>query len=310
MDKLGFCMIKILGIPTTLGCNKKGCDLAPSALRSGGLTLALKSSNLEYEDLGDIVIDNTALSSSSIKNLDQIIETSENVFVELTRSISPGDKVLSVGGDHSMAIGTIFVSTARFSDLSLIWIDAHADCNSPQTSPTGNVHGMPLSTVLGDSLFSKFDHIPVKKENVILIGIKDVDEAEWEYLKENKITYYTIDDIVEKGMGEIWAEIDHKIGLRPLHVSMDIDGLDYDIAPGTGIVNNGGINYREIKYLVKKISTKNLVAVDIAEINPLNDIENKTRDLAIELACDYFGGKWTNYERYLHSSAVHEVASQ
>jgi len=298
-------MVKILGIPTTLGCNVKGCDLAPQYLRSDDLFSAFHSSNISFSDLGDIQIDNTPdenISSFNAKNFNKIKKVSEDVFEKILSNADSSDQVLSIGGDHSMAIGSVFASSERFNDLALIWIDAHADSNSPKTSLTGNVHGMPLSTVMGDSLFDKFNHNSVDKSKVVLLGIKDVDNAEWDYIHENKITAYTIDDIIEKGIGRIWMEIENIIGKSPLHVSMDIDGLDWEIAPGTGIINNGGINYREIKYLTKKISMQNLIALDITEINPLNDINFKTRNLATELIMDYLGGRWTEYERYLNKS--------
>lgn len=301
-------MIKVLGIPTILGCNKKGCELAPKYIRDADLISALKSSGESVEDLGDISINNTFQTdkeiNSGVINFTEIKNVVDKTFFTLTSEVKNADKFLCIGGDHSMAMGSVFAAREKHEDLAVIWIDAHADSNSPISSPTGNAHGMPLSTVVGDSLFIFFDYKAVKKSNVVLFGIKDVDQAEWDYIHENKITYYTIDDIVEKGVGKIWQEIEKKIGHLPIHVSMDIDGLDNSIAPGTGIINNGGINYREIKYLARKISQKNLVSMDLTEVNPLNDIDNKTQFLSVELISDFFRGKWTEYERYLEQSKV------
>ena len=293
-------MIKIIGIPSVLGCNTLGCNLAPQALRDSNLLKAFLLSNIDVDDLGDLIVSNTlSKSKAKAKNLDKVIQLTDKTINYLCARVKDNDKVLSIGGDHSIAISTIFTSTNRFDDSFVLWIDAHADSNSPETSPSGNIHGMPVSTVLGDSLFNNFSQKSLNKNNIVLLGIKDVDAAEWEYIKNNNITVYTIEDIVEKGIGTIWKEIKEKIGNRPLHVSLDIDGLDNGIAPGTGIINRGGINYREIKYIAKECCKQNLIALDVTEINPRNDINNKTLELAVELILDFFGGKWTEYEKYL-----------
>jgi arginase len=296
-------MLKVLGIPTNLGCNTEGCHLAPAILRDKNIIQALETTSFPIQDLGDVVVPflmpEKNRGDSKAKNLEQIVEVAKSTLRMLADNLKSSDKLLTIGGDHSIGMSTVFSSTARSEDLCVLWIDAHADCNAPETTLTGNIHGMPLSTVLGGSLFQYFDQVAVKKENAILFGIKDVDEAEWDFIRANNITAYTIDDIVGRGIGPIWQEIQAKINGRPLHVSLDIDSLDNEIAPGTGIVNQGGVNYREIKYLARQIAGQNLIALDVAEINPLRDIEDQTVDLAIELIADFFGGQWSEYERYL-----------
>ncbi|MEI7603655.1 MAG: arginase [bacterium] len=293
-------MINIFGLPSILGCNKHGCEKAPANIRQSGLFNALNSCGLSYEDCGDIEIDNFFDNKIKPKNLYKFLELTERSLNKILTLTKKQDINLYLGGDHSVAVSTVLADRMIYDDLFVLWIDDHADVNSPESSPTGNIHGMPLSTIAGDSLYKYFDKYPfVKKENIIILGAKDVDDAEWDYIRKNNISIYTIDDIVERGIGDIWTEINDKINNKPLHVSLDIDCLDWEIAPGTGIINNGGMNYREISFLARKISKQNVVGIDIAEINPDCDKQSKTLDLSVEIIADMFGGKWTEYERYL-----------
>ncbi|MBI3632327.1 MAG: arginase [Candidatus Vogelbacteria bacterium] len=295
-------MIKIIKAKTSLGSNNYGTELAPDTLCEGGLRSIFKHSGLQFKEFTVTPGSSKGQKNKGVKNLNQIVDLNKKIFNEALSGLRNKERILLLGGDHSAAIGSMFATKSFNKDAVVIYIDAHPDLQSPQTSTTGNVHGMPLATVLGDSLHSYFKYSPYKKNDVLLVGIKDIDPAESTYIKTNKIKSLPVDYVIEHGIALVVNEILKWIDSRPVHLSLDIDSIDSEYAPGTGIVNRGGLTYREIKYLCKKLSSTNMLSIDIVEINPKKDVGTKTTDLAMELVVNLLGGEWSPYQQYINSS--------
>lgn len=270
------------------------------SLLSGGLTDALTSSGKSFEVLEPIADHEPSPKlKQNLYNLDQLVEFNQTLFHQITDTVSPRDQVLTLGGDHSIGIGSLFASKTIWSETCVVYIDAHPDCSSPEETLSGYIHGMPLSTVLGDALYSRFEHPKYDYEDVIIVGAKDIDEYERHYLTRHKIKIYSMDEIIDLGIGRVTREITSRVGHRPLHVSLDIDSIDGQFAPGTGIVNQGGLNYREISYLARHLASLQVRAIDLVEVNPSRDEDNKTVNLGVELIAALLGGDWSTYVKYM-----------
>jgi len=293
-------MIKIVQAATSLGSFNKGSEKAPATILDTTLRSGLKKNMFEFSELEPVTaIEETNNSNKKLRNLDSLISFNKTLFEQITSSADNKDIVLTLGGDHSISIGTLFASKARNPQTCIVYIDAHPDCSNPIDSPTGNIHGMPLSTVLGDALWVDFELPKYQYNEVFIIGAKDIDEAEYRYMQAHNITCYTIDDIIRHGIAKIVDEIRQKVASRPLHVSLDIDSIDSSEAPGTGIVNRGGLSYREVSYLCRELSKEDIIALDCVEVNPERDINNKTVLLAGDLCVSLLGGDWSPYTQYL-----------
>jgi len=208
--------------------------------------------------------------------------------------VTDGAIPLFLGGDHSLAIGTIG-GVSHSNPTGVIWIDAHGDANSPQTSPSGNIHGMPVSTLLGEG-FPELVNVgrPGAKlvgKDLVMIGVRDLDAGERNWLKQSGISVYTMRDLDERGMGAIIRDALQRLEhCSRLHVSLDMDCLDPDVAPGVGTPSPGGLNYREAQLLMEIIADcGKLSSVDVVEINPILDHENRTSKMAVELLASLFG---------------------
>lgn len=293
-------MIKIVQAATSLGSFNKGSEKAPATILDTTLRSGLKKNMFEFSELEPVTaIEETNNSNKKLRNLDSLISFNKTLFEQITSSADNKDIVLTLGGDHSISIGTLFASKARNPQTCIVYIDAHPDCSNPIDSPTGNIHGMPLSTVLGDALWVDFELPKYQYNEVFIIGAKDIDEAEYRYMQAHNITCYTIDDIIRHGIAKIVDEIRQKVASRPLHVSLDIDSIDSSEAPGTGIVNRGGLSYREVSYLCRELSKEDIIALDCVEVNPERDINNKTVLLSGDLCVSLLGGDWSPYTQYL-----------
>jgi len=216
-------------------------------------------------------------SSPNAKNSKWVGITSHNISALTEKRRKEGDFVLSIGGDHSMAIGTVSGLLVNHPDLFIVWVDAHADINTPNTSGSGNIHGMPLAFVagmVGNSLDGfqwraepKHNTLPLK--NVAYIGLRDVDKGERAVLKENKMMAFSMSDVDRLGIAEIMNQIVDASGGKPIHISFDVDSLDPLFAPSTGTPVHGGLSLREGRYICETLAqTRRLVSMDIAEINP------------------------------------------
>lgn len=292
-------MLKIIPAPTSAGSFNQGSELAPQALLDHGLLKVLKANGLDVQLLEPITEKKTNQSTSKIRNHGLLTNFNKDLYKLATENIMPTDQLLTLGGDHAISVGSMFATKTIWPEAKIIYIDAHPDCNQPKDSPTGNMHGVPVSTVLGDALYSDYLYPKYDYSEILLIAIKDIDQAEADYLKKHNITAYTISDIVEHGIGWIVSEAMTWANDKLLHISLDIDSIDGSYAPGTGIVNKGGLTYREVKYLTHRLADLHICSVDLVEVNPKSDIDGKTVELAIELIAELLHGDWSPYKRYL-----------
>ncbi len=297
-------MLKIIKAETSLGSNNKGTELAPISLLKNGLLDALKYNKTDYKILRlepkEKIIG--FVKNPRVKNHKLLTEFNHSIYNTSIKNREPEDKILLLGGDHSVSIGSMFATKKSEPKAVLVYIDAHADSNTPESSLSANMHGMSLSTILGDSLYQDYNLNKYKYSEVIILGAKDIDPPEWKYLRDKKIKVYAMNNIITEGIGSIMNKIISLIKDKPLHISLDIDSIDVSEAPGTGIVNKGGLTYREIKYITETLSTADIKSIDLIEINPKNDVGRKTIDLGIELVINLLGGKWSPYEKYLNKS--------
>jgi arginase len=288
--------IRIIGVPIDLGQDQRGVDMGPSAIRYAGLSAALKSLGYQMHDAGNLYVPvrDTLANQQQGDFLPAIQQVCQMVYEAAAQAVAAEEIPLFLGGDHSLAIGTIGGVTSSES-AGVIWIDAHGDANRPQTSPSGNVHGMPLAALLGEG-FSELVNVgrPGAKlagKDVVMIGIRDLDEGERSWLRQSGIRVYSMRELDERGMSAVIREaltaLEH---VSRIHVSLDMDSLDPTQAPGVGTPSSGGISYREAQLLMEIIADSGkLCSADIVEINPILDHENRTARMAVELAASLFG---------------------
>ena len=289
---------RIIGIPMDLGQNHRGVDMGPSAVRYAHLSQSLKALGHTCLDSGDITIPgHYALSDTSIENRLPFIEKACEQAYELGRlAIDAGETPIFLGGDHSASIGTVGGVTHN-CDTGLIWIDAHGDFNTPESSYSQNVHGMALATLLGlgaKELVNVGRPGPkVKPENTVLIGIRDLDPEEKILIKQSGCTVFTMRDVDELGIRTVLTQTLKILEKqKKIHISLDLDVMDPLDAPGVGTPSQGGLTYREGQLIMEILSdTNKLHSVDIMEINPILDIQNRTAQMAVNLLSSLFGKK-------------------
>ncbi|MHA1819204.1 MAG: arginase [Promethearchaeota archaeon] len=290
--------IKIVGVPMDLGQKLRGVDMGPSAVRYAGLRKRLKNLGYEVHDEGNIrvAIRDNIPHEKQVNYLPSIVETLENVYNEASKIISEGAFPIFIGGDHSISIGTIGgVTSNPKHNYGVIWIDAHGDFNTFETSPSGNIHGMPLAASVGlgaeDLIYIGRKERKVDPKNVVMIGMRDLDEGEKELIRKSGVHIYTMRSIDELGMAEVVRRaLDDLKNVDRIHVSLDVDVIDPNIAPGVGTPVPGGITYREAHLLMEMLSDSNKVcSFDICEINPIFDVENRSAKMAVELAASLLG---------------------
>ncbi|HET9840297.1 MAG TPA: arginase [Candidatus Angelobacter sp.] len=301
--------IRILGVPLDLGQSRRGVDMGPSAVRVAGLEARLEALGHVVEDGGNIAVAIAETKKSGdphAKYLKEITATCTKHAETVFKTLEAGKFPLVLGGDHSVAAGTMagvaefFRQQRRVQEqkIGLIWIDAHADINTPETSPSGNVHGMPLAAIMGlgpAELADIYGFRPkVHAENCVLVGIRDVDAREKENIKHAGIEVYTMRDIDERGMRTVIEEALRVAGrgTAGYHVSLDMDWIDPEDAPGVGTPVRGGASYREAHLAMEIIADHGrMTSFEIVEVNPVIDEHNRTADLAVELALSAFGKK-------------------
>ena len=298
--------IRIIGVPLDLGAARRGVDMGPSAVRVAGLEARLEALGHEVKDGGNIsvaIAETKPEGQENARYLKEITETCTHAAEAVLRSLEEGMTPVVLGGDHSVAAGTVS-GVAEFyrrenKKIGLIWIDAHSDINTPETSPSGNVHGMPLAALLGlgpESLANIFGYSPkVAPENTVLIGVRDIDATEKENIRRAGITeVYTMRDIDERGMRTVMEEALRAAGhgTAGYHVSLDMDWIDPEDAPGVGTPVRGGATYREAHLAMEIIADHGrMLSFEIVEVNPVIDERNRTADLAVELISSAFGKK-------------------
>ena len=289
---------RIIGVPMDLGQNHRGVDMGPSAVRYASLAQSLRALGYNCNDSGDINIPgHYALSGTSLQErLPLICNGCESAYELGRKSISAGEIPIFLGGDHSASIGAIGGVTHE-SEVGVLWIDAHGDFNTPETSHSQNVHGMALAVLLGlgrDELVNVGRPGPkLKAENVVLIGQRDLDDKEKVLLRDSGCTIFTMRDVDEIGIRDILSNtLERFSNLDKIHVSLDLDVMDPLNAPGVGTPSQGGLTYREGQLIMEILSdTGKLHSVDIMEINPILDIQNRTAQMAVNLAASLFGKK-------------------
>ena len=294
--------IEIIGAPSTVGQKKLGVNLGPDAIRYAGLLSRLKKMGLDVIDKGNIEVPTLDVEKfnsdqEGLRNYDEIVTVSENLSKATSEIVKKGNFPLTLGGDHSIAVGSISGISQHYENLGVIWYDAHGDLNVPEESPSGNVHGMPLRILAGDGpdeLVNINDFTPkVKPENIVLIGMRDLDEGERKYIKDKNIKTFTMADIDRFGIQEVIErslEYLKSRNIDGLHFSLDVDALDPAETPGTGTRVMGGLSYRESHFALELLNESKLVtSMDIVEVNPLIDNSNHTAEQAVALLGTFFG---------------------
>ena len=293
--------ISIVGLPMDLGQTRRGVDMGPSAMRYAGIVDRLKSLKIDVEDLGDIVISRltgSSRSNSNLKNLSLVAEASNKLAAKVDEIVQGGSFPLVLGGDHSIAIGTLAGVSKHYQNLGVIWFDAHGDLNTEVTSPSGNIHGMPLAVSLGighQDLVNIYGYAPkVRPEHIVIIGARSLDEGEKQLIREKGICVYTMHEIDRLGMTKVMEECISYLKERTdgVHLSLDLDGLDPVDAPGVGTPVIGGISYRESHLAMEMLEEAHFItSAEFVEVNPILDDRNKTAEIAVELAGSLFGDK-------------------
>ncbi|SFL59640.1 arginase [Halogranum rubrum] len=294
---------RLIGAPTDYGANRRGVDMGPSAIRYAGLAAQLAKAGIDVEDAGDLNVpladeraqdDSVELGDGQARFIDEVEEVSTLLADEVASALRDGSTPVALGGDHSIAIGSVRGS-ARDADIGVVWFDAHGDFNTPSTSPSGNVHGMPLAAALGIGDFEGVEWANARglnPENVVLVGLRDLDETEKRVIRESDVTAYTMSDIDERGITPVVEDALAVAGedTDGVHVSLDLDWLDPKEAPGVGTPVRGGVSYREAHAALEMVATSGVLrSLELVEVNPILDQHNETAELATELAASALG---------------------
>ncbi len=304
MDKIT--TIRIFGAPMDLGQQRRGVDMGPSAVRYAGLQDRLRGLGYEVHDHGNVSVPvveevlqreretTVPLEEGNARHLHAVAQVCTAIYEQMTQCVQPGEFAIFLGGDHSISMGTVSGVVKRGLH-GVIWVDAHADYNTPRTSPSGNVHGMPVAALLGDGpavLTTIGGPAPkLQPSQVAMVGIRNLDAIERQRLIKSGISVFTMTDIDEHGIGSIARQTLNRLShLDALHISLDMDSLDPDEAPGVGTPVRGGLTYREAHLLMEIFAQSGKVrSMDIVEINPIIDNRNQTAELAVELAASLLG---------------------
>jgi arginase len=297
--------IRIIGVPMDLGASRRGVDMGPSALRVAGLQARIKQLGHQVEDIGNISVkqpEEMSYGEKRAKYLAEIADACKDLAAMVEKSLEESMLPVVLGGDHSIAAGSLSGVAAHFKKkdkkIGLIWLDAHGDINTPESSPSGNVHGMPLAAAMGygaTELAELQGFKPkVEPQNISLVGIRDLDSQEKKLAKKSGVHVFTMRDIDERGMREVMSDalkyaMDDTDGIS---VSLDMDFVDPSDAPGVGTPVRGGVTYREAHLAMEMIAdTEAMVSLEVVEINPVIDEHNRTALLGVELVLSGLGKK-------------------
>jgi len=295
--------IAIIGAPMDLGQGRRGVDMGPSALRVANLNERIASLGYQVTDLGNVEVDQpetAPVGPSNARYLDQISHTCTRLAGMVEDAAGDGQFPLVLGGDHSIAAGTVSGMSRHFQkrgqNLGLIWIDAHADMNTPDSSPSGNIHGMPLACCVGmgpQELTHIYGYAPkIRPENVAVVGLRSVDEVERLNVRQTGVNAFTMRDIDERGLRNIMEEAVSAAlaGTAGFHLSFDMDSVDPQEAPGVGTPVKGGITYREAHLAMEILcDSGGITSIEVVEVNPVLDEANRTAMLAVELILSAMG---------------------
>jgi arginase len=297
--------VRIIGVPMDLGQSRRGVDMGPSALRGAGLQPSIKKLGLQVEDIGNLSVkqpEEMPVGEKRAKYMQEIAETCGDVAAAAEKALSEGFLPLVLGGDHSIAAGVAAGVANHFrkekKQIGYLWLDAHGDMNTPESSPSGNVHGMPLAAIMGYGAPELVDLLGFKPKsepgNIVIVGARDLDAQERKIVKKSGIHVFTMRDIDERGMREVMSDalkyaMDDTAGVA---VSLDMDFVDPSDAPGVGTPVRGGVTYREAHLAMEMIAdTESMVSLEVVEINPILDEHNRTALLGVELVLSSLGQK-------------------
>jgi arginase len=292
--------VAIIGAELDLGSGRRGVDMGPSAIRYAGLGERLAALEIASHDWGNVetqIRETTDPGTEDAHYLAEIRATCERVAERVRAAAEEGMTPLVLGGDHSVALGTIGALASLHGPGAVLWFDAHGDLNTPSTTPSGNVHGMPLAAALGwagDGFESERWPLPaVKPEHAALIGVRSLDPGERSAVKEADLAVYTISDIDRRGVEPVLREALERVADAPfVHVSVDLDFVDPTVAPGVGSPVRGGLSYREAHLMMELVAESGaLSSLELVEVNPILDHENATARLAVELAASALGAR-------------------
>ena len=293
--------VSVIGAPIDLGAGRRGVDMGPSAIRYAGLRQHLEEKlGISVADLGNVeapVAESTAMGDPTARYLDQILGLCGRVAGLVEQAARAGSTPLVLGGDHSVALGTLAGMASVHGRGGVIWVDAHGDLNTPATSPSGNVHGMALAAALGlagDAFVLPGYTLPaVDAGRVALVGVRSLDEGERELLGRLDAKVFTMSEVDRHGIEPCMREaLAHAAGAAFLHVSVDLDAVDPDTAPGVGTPVRGGLSYREAHLAMEIVAASGLAdSLDVVEVNPVLDRENATGKLAVELVASALGAR-------------------
>lgn len=301
--------VSILGVPLDLGKDNSGTSLSPKFIRKAGLKEMIDDIGLKYKDMGDVKCadrKSAKIGDPKVKFLEEIVRVAEETAKIVNNEIASGNKMLVLGGDHALSVGTISgASVACNGDMGVIWIDAHGDMMTHKNTLSGNIHGMPSSAMMGFGHPALVNILKptskIKKENIIYIGLKDLDQGEIDLIRNEKLTAFTIMDIVRNNFDQIFnsiVELQKRVG--NVWVSLDMDSIDSAYAPGSLMVTSGSLTLREITNLTKFIGKMcKVVGMDIVELAPKLDVNGKTTRLAIELISHLLGSEYDWYTQYM-----------
>ncbi len=297
--------VSVVGVPLDLGAGLRGVDMGPSALRRAGLAERIGALGRHVEDAGNLVCPVAesldGYGDPSARYLDEVVPVLEELATRVRGFRDRGRFPLVLGGDHSIALGSVsgMAGGGRTGQLGLLWVDAHADANTPETSPSGNLHGMPLAALLGwgpDALTRIGGFEPgaarIAPDHVALIGVRSVERGEVELLNELGVRIYTMEEVDLRGMAAVAREAVERVtdGTDGFHLSFDVDALDPAAAPGTGTPEPAGLTVREAHTLMERAAASGaLRSLEIAEVNPIRDLRNQTAELAAALVASALG---------------------
>jgi arginase len=296
---------KIIGVPMDLGAGRRGVDMGPSAIRIAGLNQAIAWLGYEVTDAGNVHVhppEAVVQTNMRARYLPEIAAASEELAAMTEAALEEGSLPVILGGDHSIAIGSAAGVASFFrkrgEKIGIIWLDAHADCNTPDTTPSGNIHGMPLAALLGygaKELTEIAGFRPkVLPEHTVIIGARSIDPGERELIRSLGIRVFTMTEVDERGMADVIEEAIQIASLNTagIHATMDMDFIDPFYAPGVGTPERGGATYRESHFAMEKIADSGKVlSVELTEVNPVYDTANQTAQLAVEMILSALGKK-------------------
>lgn len=289
--------VSVIGVPMWLGQPRYGTNLGPEALRRAGMIARLRALNHDIIDLGDLTISQTTgQGTPSLKNLKQVAAANVKLSEKVAAVIAEGRFPLVLGGDHSIAVGSIAGAAQYYSRMGVIWFDAHTDINTPETTPSGNIHGMPLAASLGlghPALTRIGGYQPkIQPEQIVFIGVRDMDPGEEDLIREKQIKVFTAEDVARRGIEQVMEETLDYLGRQcdGIHFSFDMDGIDPCQAPGVGTPVGNGVSLENSRKAMRLLAASGrITSCDIVELNPLFDKEHVTALAAVDLVALLFG---------------------